>query len=126
MPRDNSFLGAAFRIGSENYKDFLKLSEEYGDVYSLYIGSRLTVVLNGTDAIHEALVKNSTVFAGRPDLLTMEKAGYGGRGIINSTYGKKWQVKIKILKLIYFSLNCKLLFIGHGTEKILQAILHIG
>ena len=84
--------GAAFRLSEENFKDFTKLSKEYGDIFSLYIGSRLVVVLNGSDVIHEALVKNSTAFAGRPDLFSMRKASDGGRGIIHCNYGKKWQV----------------------------------
>ncbi|XP_031549431.1 cytochrome P450 1A1-like [Actinia tenebrosa] len=111
-------IGAAFRIGSDNYKDFLKLSEEYGDVYSLYIGSRLAVVLNGSEAIHDALVKNSLVFAGRPDLVTMEMAGQGGRGILNATYGKKWQ----ILRKTSFSAIHKYL----TTKDVLYATLNKG
>lgn len=44
----------------------LKFAERYGIVYSLYIGTRPAVVLNGLKAIKEALVTKSAVFSGRP------------------------------------------------------------
>ena len=40
----------------------------YGDVFSLYMGSRLVVVLNGYDVIKEALVKHAAVFSNRPKM----------------------------------------------------------
>ena len=43
-----------------------KLSERYGKVYSIYIGSQPAVVLNGLQAMKEALVTQSVEFAGRP------------------------------------------------------------
>ncbi|XP_035272689.1 cytochrome P450 2F5-like [Anguilla anguilla] len=46
--------------------DLRKLLERYGKVYSIYIGSKPAVVLNGLQAMKEALVNQSVEFAGRP------------------------------------------------------------
>ena len=40
----------------------------YGDVFSLYMGPRLVVVLNGYGVIRDALVNHADVFAHRPHL----------------------------------------------------------
>lgn len=45
---------------------FGKLREKYGDVYGIFFGRELTVVLNGYEVIHEALVKRGNVFSVRP------------------------------------------------------------
>ena len=47
----------------------------YGDVFSLYMGGRLVVVLNGFPVIKEALVKFADVFSDRPHLFMFEKIG---------------------------------------------------
>ncbi|XP_061101010.1 cytochrome P450 2F2-like isoform X2 [Conger conger] len=46
--------------------DLTKLSERYGKVYSIYLGSKSAVVLNGLQAMREALVTQSVEFVGRP------------------------------------------------------------
>lgn len=57
-------------LGSLAGKDVLhnleQLRAKYGDVYGLYIGKELNIVLSGYDTIHEALVKRGTLFSRRP------------------------------------------------------------
>lgn len=43
-----------------------RLRKKYGDIYGLYIGKELTVVLNGYDVINDALVKKGSLFSRRP------------------------------------------------------------
>lgn len=40
----------------------------YGNVYSLFVGSQLVVVLNGYDAVKDALSNHPEVFSDRPDI----------------------------------------------------------
>uniref|UniRef100_A0A3B4FB27 Uncharacterized protein n=1 Tax=Pundamilia nyererei TaxID=303518 RepID=A0A3B4FB27_9CICH len=40
--------------------------KSYGDVYSIYIGLKPAVIINGMKAIKEAIVTKATDFAGRP------------------------------------------------------------
>ena len=46
---------------------FGKMAEKYGNIFSLKVGERWMVVLNGHEAIKDALVKQSVDFAGRPE-----------------------------------------------------------
>ena len=46
---------------------------QYGDVFSLYLGGRLVVVLNGFPVIKEALVKFGDVFSDRPRIFTIDR-----------------------------------------------------
>ncbi|XP_002731713.1 cytochrome P450 2U1-like [Saccoglossus kowalevskii] len=63
----------------------------YGDVFSMRLGSRLFVVLNGYDAIREAFVGQSDHFSDRPEMLSMWKAITNhGRGIVGSS-GSRWK-----------------------------------
>ncbi|EDO32562.1 predicted protein [Nematostella vectensis] len=88
-------IGAAFRLGPKSHLDFLEMSRNYGQVFSMYLGSRLVVVLNGM-ALQEALTgKLSRVFAGRPKLYTMERCRNGGDGLINAPYCRKWKLMRK-------------------------------
>ena len=46
---------------------------QYGDVFSLYMGGRLVVVLNGLPVIKEALVSFADVFSDRPHTVTFDR-----------------------------------------------------
>ena len=43
-----------------------KFRKEYGDVYSLYLGTKLAIVISGYDAIKEAFLRNGDIFSNRP------------------------------------------------------------
>lgn len=64
---------------------FGKLRRKYGDVYGLYMGQELTIVLNGYDVIHEALVKKGNSFSVRPKS-TFHKIIFKNRGIVFSNH----------------------------------------
>lgn len=60
-------LGNLFSLASRDpMTAFGKLRSKYGDVYGIFIGRELSVVLNGYDVIHEALVKRGNQFSVRP------------------------------------------------------------
>ena len=71
-------------VGKDVLQVFKALHKKYGDVFSIYMGSQLIVVLNGYDTIKEALVKNGKWFNDRPKnkLLTGPE---GETGIIMSS-----------------------------------------
>ncbi|XP_070762714.1 cytochrome P450 2G1-like [Enoplosus armatus] len=71
------------------FKSFLKFSETYGPVITLYLGWQRTVVLVGYDAVKEALVDQADDFTGRGPLPFLIKATKGyGLGISN---GERWR-----------------------------------
>uniref|UniRef100_A0A4W6CT98 Cytochrome P450, family 2, subfamily Y, polypeptide 3 n=1 Tax=Lates calcarifer TaxID=8187 RepID=A0A4W6CT98_LATCA len=59
------------------FKSFIKFSETYGPVLTLYLGWQRTVVLVGYDAVKEALVDQADDFTGRGPLPFLLKATRG-------------------------------------------------
>lgn len=66
-----------------------KFRKQHGDVYSLYFGGRLSIVIAGYDAIKEAFVKNGDLFADRPSLYITDKATRK-RGMVLAN-GQQWK-----------------------------------
>ncbi|XP_077987458.1 cytochrome P450 1A1-like [Glandiceps talaboti] len=60
------FIGMLQFIGKDPEKVYMEMAEKYGDVFSIRLGGRLFIVLNGYDAVRESFVKNGDVFSGRP------------------------------------------------------------
>lgn len=53
-------------ISKEVDKTMESLRRKYGDIFSLYIGKEVVIILNGYDTIHTALVCNGRTFSARP------------------------------------------------------------
>ncbi|XP_074538368.1 cytochrome P450 2U1 [Halichoeres trimaculatus] len=71
-----------------------ELTRLYGNVYSLFVGSQLVVVLNGYEVIRDALSNHPEVFSDRPDIpaisiMTKRK------GIVFAPYGPVWRTQRK-------------------------------
>ncbi|XP_028316218.1 cytochrome P450 2U1 [Gouania willdenowi] len=71
-----------------------QLSAAYGDVFSLFVGSQLVVVLNSYEAVRDALSNQPEVFSDRPDIpaisiITRRK------GIVFAPYGSVWKKQRK-------------------------------
>ncbi|XP_078117846.1 cytochrome P450 2U1 isoform X2 [Sander vitreus] len=66
----------------------------YGNVYSLFVGSQLMVVLNGYEVVKDALSNHPKVFSDRPDIpaiTIMTKR----KGIVFAPYGPVWKKQRK-------------------------------
>ena len=72
------------------------MAEKYGNIFSIRLGTRLVVVLNGADAIREGLVKRSAFFAGRPPLFSLQIVSGGGHGLAFVGYSRKWAALRKV------------------------------
>ncbi|XP_065427723.1 cytochrome P450 2F3-like [Chrysemys picta bellii] len=90
-PRPLPLLGNLLQFDTKDMaKSLLTLSERYGPVYTLHLGSRWVVVLCGYQAVKEALVDQAEAFSGRGDLPVMFRLTQGN-GIALSN-GEKWKV----------------------------------
>ncbi|XP_006821190.1 cytochrome P450 2J6-like, partial [Saccoglossus kowalevskii] len=85
-------LGHLIQMGERPHLKFMHWAKQYGDVFSIRMGSHLVVVLNGHDVVKEALMKKATQFSGRPDWLN--RRSLGDRGIVN-TAGRVWKEQRK-------------------------------
>ena len=65
-PSGLPILGVIPLMGKRPYLTIQKWWGMYGDVYSMYMGSRLVIVLNGIEIMKECLVKQGDKFSARP------------------------------------------------------------
>ncbi|XP_033744191.1 cytochrome P450 2C37-like [Pecten maximus] len=77
-------------ISGNGPKLFDQLRQKYGDVFSLQIGSRRMVVINGYEALKEAFVKQADVFSERPTADYVSIRSSNGKGIVRSS-GEFWK-----------------------------------
>lgn len=65
-PRGAPIVGVMPFMGKKPYLQIQAWWRTYGDVYSMYMGSRLMVVINGIDAMKECFIRQGDTFSGRP------------------------------------------------------------
>ncbi|XP_049575414.1 cytochrome P450 2U1 [Syngnathus scovelli] len=83
-------LGKASKPTATPVEALTKQASVYGDVFSLFVGTQLIVVLNGYDVIKDALLNHPEVFSDRPDIpavTIMTKR----KGIVFAPYGPVWR-----------------------------------
>ncbi|KAL3875529.1 hypothetical protein ACJMK2_033473 [Sinanodonta woodiana] len=71
------FIGNAWELASDPdlRKSLRRLHKQYGDIYRLYMGPTLAVVISGYEAIKEVFVKRGGEFSDRPDSLATNLIG---------------------------------------------------
>ncbi|XP_049456550.1 cytochrome P450 1B1 isoform X2 [Epinephelus fuscoguttatus] len=69
-------VGNAPQLGNAPHLYFTRMAKKYGNVFQVKLGSRAVVVLNG-DSIKQALVKQGSEFAGRPDFTSFQYISEG-------------------------------------------------
>ncbi|XVF20611.1 hypothetical protein REPUB_Repub12eG0015700 [Reevesia pubescens] len=67
------------------------LSQKYGPIFSLQLGSRLLVVVSSSTAAEECLIKNDIVFANRPKFIIAKHFSYNYTTVLSSSYGDHWR-----------------------------------
>ncbi|XP_030074132.1 cytochrome P450 2C19 [Microcaecilia unicolor] len=84
------FLGNILQLNSKDiFLSLNKLSEKYGSVFTIHMGSEPVVVLRGYDVVKEALNERGEDFAGRGSLPMLDRVTRG-HGVIGSN-GARWK-----------------------------------
>ncbi|XP_028398194.1 cytochrome P450 1A1-like isoform X2 [Dendronephthya gigantea] len=75
----SNLTGSLFWLGFNPHLSLTKLSQKYGDIFTITFGSYNSIILNSIDSVRETLVKRSRVYGGRPQLysFTEIRAGLG-------------------------------------------------
>uniref|UniRef100_A0A670XN52 Steroid 17-alpha-hydroxylase/17,20 lyase n=1 Tax=Pseudonaja textilis TaxID=8673 RepID=A0A670XN52_PSETE len=76
---------------------FSSLQQKYGSVFSLYLGSHYTVVVNDYLHAKEVLLKKGKIFAGRPRVVTTDLLTRNGKDIAFATYSPMWKFQRKMV-----------------------------
>ncbi|CAG5115328.1 unnamed protein product [Candidula unifasciata] len=94
-------VGHLFYMSRDARPQFKGFRKRCGDMYSLYLGDALVVVLNGYELIKEALVKRADVFSDRPPFFIDMATGIPGKGVVFSnghTWKEQRSVSLSILR----------------------------
>ncbi|KAI8787778.1 cytochrome P450 18a1 [Biomphalaria glabrata] len=84
-------VGHLFVLVSDQRAKFKRWREQCGDIFSLQLGSKVLVVLNGYDLIKEALVHKAEDFSDRPLTVVENMTGLPQAGVVASS-GRTWKV----------------------------------
>ncbi|XP_054907667.1 cytochrome P450 2J6-like isoform X2 [Poeciliopsis prolifica] len=115
-------LGNLWNLNIKNpLKDFERLRQSYGKVYSLFLGLKPAVVFNEFKAMKEAMVTKAADFAGRPQNMLVSNVT-DSKGVIMVDYGSLWRDhrRFALMTLRNFGLGKKSM-----EERIHEEIQHI-
>ncbi|KAM9113142.1 cytochrome P450 2F2-like [Pangshura tecta] len=71
------------------YQSYRRLCQEYGPIFTVWLGPRPAVVLCGYEVVHDALVEHSEEFSNRASIPLLKHLNRG-YGLIN-TNGERWR-----------------------------------
>eukprot|EP00079_Xenopus_tropicalis_P029601 XP_012825132.1 PREDICTED: cytochrome P450, family 2, subfamily C, polypeptide 8, gene 2 isoform X2 [Xenopus tropicalis] len=122
------------------YDSYRKLSEQYGPVFTVWLGSTPMVVLCGYEVLKDALINHSQEFGARGAFPVPERLtdGYGeafdplyllGRAVNNIinliVFGRRWDYKDKMMNNLFNIINSILLFLRSPLGVIYSALYQI-
>ncbi|XP_041794521.1 cytochrome P450 2D15-like [Chelmon rostratus] len=114
-PEPIPIIGNLLELNLENpIADLNRLAKQYGNVYSLFIGPRPTVIINGMQAFKEALVNKAADFSGRPQNLMVNhliQMKADAPGVVLADYNHLWreQRRFGLMTLRNFGLGKQLM-----------------
>ncbi|GLJ12610.1 hypothetical protein SUGI_0194590 [Cryptomeria japonica] len=98
-------IGNLHMLGSLPHRSLQKLSQEYGELMVLQLGSVPTVVASSPEAARQILKTHDLNFAGRPPMSFGHEVVYGSKGVAFSSYGAYWRQLRKIFTTRLLSLR---------------------
>ncbi|KAI8747689.1 cytochrome P450 2B1 [Biomphalaria glabrata] len=101
-------VGHLLTLKADQRPQFKQWREKCGDIFSVYLGSKLLVVINDFQLIKDTFVKRADDFSDRPVMFLDEMTGQKGRGIVMNS-GHVWKeqrsVALSILRKFGFGKN---------------------
>lgn len=84
-------IGHLYLLKKPLQKTLSNLSDSYGPVFFLWLGSRPVLVVSSVSAAEECFTKNDINFANRPHFLYAKYLGYNYTSIVWAPYGDHWR-----------------------------------
>ncbi|XVE82864.1 hypothetical protein DITRI_Ditri16bG0039800 [Diplodiscus trichospermus] len=98
-------LGHLHLLKEPLHRTLFKLSQKYGPVFSLKVGSRRLVVVSSPSAVQECFTKNDIVLANRPRFIMGKYVGYNYTTLGLAPYGDHWRNLRRLCTIEIFSSN---------------------
>ncbi|XP_017376610.1 cytochrome P450 1A1 isoform X1 [Cebus imitator] len=89
-------LGHVLTLGKSPHLALTRMSQRFGDVLQIRIGSTPVVVLSGLDTIRQALVRQGDDFKGRPDLYSFTLITDGQSMSFSPDSGPVWAARRRL------------------------------
>ncbi|XP_060206462.1 cytochrome P450 71A4-like [Lycium barbarum] len=101
-PRKLPIIGNLHQLGSHPHRSLHKLSEKYGPVMLLHLGSKPVIVASSVDAARDIMKTHDLVWASRPKSSIADRLFYRSKDVAFSPFGEYWrQVRsITVLHLL--------------------------
>ncbi|CAA2982703.1 cytochrome P450 71A6-like [Olea europaea subsp. europaea] len=95
-------IGNLLQLGLHPHRSLKGLSERYGPLMMLHLGSVPALIVSSADAVREIVKNQDLIFSSRPKLSVMHRIVYGSKDIAFARYGDHWrQVRsIGVLQLL--------------------------
>ncbi|KAI1293483.1 Cytochrome P450 2B19 [Halotydeus destructor] len=120
-------IGNALKIrGSKLHKIFTDFADQYGAVFTFWMGKTPGVSIANIDAAHEAYLKKMADFAGRPEMaITKPYIGDKGKDLIFTDYGRTWEVlrRVTMAAVRRYSVSEKLsVLVADVIDQVMEEI----
>ncbi|KAK8344617.1 hypothetical protein V6Z12_A07G090100 [Gossypium hirsutum] len=102
-PPSLPIIGHLHLLKTPIHRFYHHLSQKYGPVFSLRLGSRLFVVVSSSAVAEECFTVNDIVLANRPKLIAGKYLGYNYTTVSTSSYGDHWRNLRRIGAIEIFS-----------------------
>ncbi|KAI3515831.1 hypothetical protein L1887_14736 [Cichorium endivia] len=117
-PMPLPIIGNLHLLGNLPHRALHKLSQKYGPIMSIRLGSIQFVIVSSPEAAKLFLGTHDAVFASRPNIEAAKYLSYGSRGMTFSEYGPYWRSVRKFCTLELLSATKINGFAGMRREEI--------
>nr|XP_043638682.1 cytochrome P450 CYP736A12-like [Erigeron canadensis] len=118
-PKPLPIIGSLHLLGTLPHRALHKLSQMYGPIMSIRLGSVQFVIISSPDAAKLFLgTTHDAIFASRPKIQAAKYLSYGCRGMAFSEYGPYWRSVRKFCTLELLSAKKVSSFVGMRKEEI--------
>ncbi|KAJ4832771.1 hypothetical protein Tsubulata_048581 [Turnera subulata] len=110
------------------HRTFHSLSQKYGAIVSLRLGSRLAVVVSSPSLVEECFTKNDIVFANRPFFPSARHLSYNQTTLGAAPYGDHWRNLRRIASSEIFSPTRLNMFVDVRKDEVkslLRRLYHV-
>ncbi|XP_039115377.1 cytochrome P450 81E8-like [Dioscorea cayenensis subsp. rotundata] len=121
-PPSLPFIGHLHLLKSPRNLSIHSLSQLYGPVVALRLGSRNAIILSSPAAVEEALIKNDTIFSNHPVIKAGHILGYNNTTMFFSPYNPHWRNLRRLTSLQLLSTSRINLLTSIRTEEFLSLI----
>ncbi|OMP03857.1 Cytochrome P450 [Corchorus olitorius] len=124
-PNSLPIIGHLHLLKPPIHRFYQTLSQKYGPIFSLKLGSRLLVVVSSSTLAEECFTKNDIVLANRPKLIIGKHLGYNYTTVGAAPYGDHWRNLRRIGAIEIFSSSRLNTFTSVRKDEIRRLLLKL-